>query len=72
MQVPLLPFNIVQGPRSMKSTSGESNVARRRNHNTAGQFPSRVYRLTQGPPNTDRMHGDPPRLFPEDVTLTPP
>ena len=31
-----------------------------------------LQRPKQGPPNTERMQGDPPRLLPEDVTVTPP
>jgi hypothetical protein len=33
---------------------------------------SQCHHPKQGPPNTERMHGDPPRLLPEDVTTTPP
>ena len=34
--------------------------------------PDPHHRPKQGPPNTERMQGDPPRLLPEDVTVTPP
>jgi hypothetical protein len=41
---------------------------------TASPHDSRLlnYSPTQGPPNTERMHGDPPRRVPELVTVTPP
>ena len=34
--------------------------------------PDPHHRPKQGPPNIERMHGDPLRLLPEEVTTTPP
>lgn len=79
--------NQAEGPGAVDGeTSGDHSCPRHRSNCSSNQTlafetgvaeyprlpPAPHHRPKQGPPNTERMQGDPPRLLPEDVTVIPP